>query len=122
MHRTQDGVSLCELHRIRNRGDTEIRDLDRSVILDQDVLRFDVAVNDVVFMRFDDGCQELIHDLQGFLLIHSASGCNQFFQCFTADVLHHNEVLTFIFPHIVDFHNVGMVQTAGRIGLPLKAQ
>jgi hypothetical protein len=50
---------------IRNHGDTEIRDLDRLVRAEEDVVRFDVAVYHAPLMDVVERRGALVYDLDG---------------------------------------------------------
>ena len=71
--RAQYFVSSRQKRLMRNFGDAEIQDLYGALRLQEDVLRFDVAMNDVVFVGSSHRLEELMGDRQRFVDGHDTA-------------------------------------------------
>ena len=120
MHASHDHVGLGQLNRVGCQRNTEVAQFHRSVVLDQNVLGFDIPVNDPVFMRRHDAGYQLAHDVDGFFFRQSASLSHQILQGASLDVFHDDEVFPVILPDIVDFHDIRMGQLGRRVGFSLE--
>jgi len=115
-------ITLRQLYRIVRQRNSEIGNLYRTIILNQNILRLDIPVNNIVFMRMLYGAGQLNHDVYSLFLMQCPTLGNQLLQCTAAYIFHYDIVTSLKLSDIVYIHYIGMVQLADCIGLPLKAQ
>ena len=120
MHRSQGlaGGRHCGLG--GRLGDTEIRHLYISGGRHHDILRFDVSVDDSAHVRHLQRLRDLDGDLHHFLRAQHIPAFNVFLQGNAIDVFHDNIVTADLMPQVIDSHNIGMGQAAGRQGFLFK--
>ncbi len=98
----------------------EIHHLYRSVILYHNILRFDIAMDNIILMgMFNSGCQ-LFHNIDGFFLMQSSPLGKKLFQRLTAYVFHNDIMFVLVFTYIIYIDDIRMIQLAGGICLSLK--
>jgi hypothetical protein len=101
--------------------DAEIENLEAPPLIDHQVGRFDVAVDDSCLVRMREPGAQLGHQLQ---LLANREGCaplDLFGERFTADVLHHDVRRALELARVVDIDDVGVVQRGKRAGLTREA-
>ena len=101
--------------------DAEVRDLDAPLVVDEDVVRLDVAVDDAVPVRVAEGGEHLPHvgdrDRDGA----RAAGDDQLLERPPLDVLHDDEVRAAGLAAVEDRDDVRMRETGGVRRLPPEA-
>ena len=96
-------------------GDAEVRHLDLALLGNNDILRFDIPVDDVVAV----GCRQSHRDLDGDR--HGLARYKPFFFLNIAlerdpvDQLHDDVVGAFFLAHIIDIDNIRVHQTGSRL-------
>ena len=103
--------------RSRDLGHAEIRDLDRAVLVDHDVGRLDVAVNDALFVGIIQCCRGLVQHVEDGLLVRWLIAEQQLFQRRPVHALHRDVGDIGLFAHVVNHHDAGMRQSASRLSL-----
>ena len=101
--------------------DAEVHDLDVAIGLDHDVLRLDVAVDDLVLMRDGERGADLAADLRDLLGVERAVAADAALEVGAAQVFHHDEIGVAVAAPVIDAHDVGALQAGGRLGLLLEA-
>ena len=94
-------------------GDAEVRHLHLAVTADDDVLGFDIPVDNVVLMGGGDALGNLKGHADGFLGLHFAFFLNVLLEGDSVHQLHHDIVQLPLVHNVVDVDNVGVGQ-AGR--------
>ena len=108
------------LHRGRpaELGEAEIEDFElkfpRGLPDHHDVGRLDVAVDDVVRLRGDEGLEGLINHLGEILLGQDTTG-HRLVEGLALEQFHHDETALLILPHVEDSDDVGVVQARERL-------
>ena len=101
-------------------GQTEVGDFHPAALVEQDVLRFDVAVDDAFFVSELQGVADLRDDLQGLGRLELAGP-----QCLAdVDAVHelHDEIIDVAdMPEVMHADDVGMVELRKRFGFAGKA-
>ncbi len=120
MGTAHDCIVPGQLYGIVGDRNSEIRDFHSSIIFDQYILRFDVPMNDLMFMSMTDRAGQLFHDRHSLGHIKRPTLHDQLFECPPPHKFHHDIVKSFGFPHIINVNDIGMRQFACRIGLPLE--
>ena len=103
--------------RAAHQSQTEVRDLDQSAIDDEQVGRFDVAVDDALLVGGLQSGGGLQHDASRPGLLDCFFRTQDLMQAAARDVLHDEEVATFILAHRVDLDDVGVVEASGALRL-----
>ena len=125
---TQDclGLRECGLCVFDRACDAEVHDLDPAVRGDLHIGRFDVSVHDARAVAEGQGIEDAEHVLDGLLGI-DALAVDQFPQCLTGDVLHHDvgaghtiRALGFDLTGVIDRHDRVMVERSHSLGLALE--
>ena len=117
----EDRVVLREVAVLRP-GDAEVHHLDVAVGLHHDVLRLDVAVDDVVTVRHGERLRDLGADLGDLLAVERAMLADAALEVGAAQVLHDDVVGVGVLAPVVDAHDVGALQRRGGLGLLLEAR
>lgn len=117
MHGTDDRTGLGDRRRRDRPGDPEIRHFDPAVSADQDVMRFDVPVNDLVLVGMIQRIANLGRNPDGLFHLQRRAFLDDFVEIMAFDVFHDN-VMDFVFlPHVVNADHVRMGQGSGRLRL-----
>ena len=101
--------------------DAKVHDLDVAVGQHHDVLRLNVAVDDLVLVGDRKRGADLRADLRDLLWIEGAVALDAALKVGTAQVLHDDVVGIAILAPIVDAHDIGGGETCCCLGLLLKA-
>src|SRR5450759_279404 len=114
MRGPQDGARSS--HRARRAGprDTEISHLYLTGLGNDDVLWFNVPVNDLVFVRELHRLGDLHGDVNDLLRRQRRVFLNQFLQGRALDVLHDDEIDAVFLTDVVDADDVGVVELSRR--------
>ena len=96
-------------------GDAKIRDFYFSFLGDDDILRFDIPVHNVLRVRGFDSLAYLYGDTDGFLHLKTFLFLDILLQGDAFHQLHDNVMEIFRFPYVKYVDNVGMRQTGGRL-------
>ncbi len=120
VRRAQHGRGLCHDGVLRAR-DAEVHDLHVAVGLHHDVLRLDVAVDDVQIVRHGEGLAHLRADLGDLALVDGAALVDGRLQVGSAHELHDDVVGAVVLAPVVHVHDVGALQVGGGGGLLLEA-
>ncbi|VWM24260.1 Uncharacterised protein [Collinsella intestinalis] len=116
----QDVVVLGEMAVLGAR-DAEVHHLDVAVGQHHDVLRLDVAVDDLVLVCNGEGAADLRADLGDLLGIEGAMAAHAALEVGAAQVLHDDVVRVAVFAPVVHAHDVGALQTGCGLRLLLEA-
>ena len=122
MYRAHHIISLRQLHRALRQGNAEVQHLDRAIRFDNDVLRFDITVNDAAAMSFTGRCSQLLHNINRFFGEQSPALLNHFLQRLAGDIFHNDVVMSFILTDIIDFNNIRVGQCCCGLSFPFKTQ
>src|SRR5579875_3551573 len=120
MHGTHAGAGLGQAGVAHAFGDPEVDNLDVAGIVDQDVLRFDVAMDESVQMRVVERGGNLSDDERGALDTKRALAIDQLFEVSPRDIFHHDVAGLAILSDIVDADDIRMGQSRGRLRLSLE--
>ena len=118
--RAENGGRLG-VHRVLCARDAEVHHLHVAVGLDHDVLRLDVAVDDILVMRDGKRLAHLRADFGNLALVERAALHDAGLEVGAADVLHDDEVRAVVLTPVVNVHDVGALQVGGRRGLLAEA-
>jgi len=102
-------------------GQAEVGDLHAIAFLDQDVARFDIAVDDAMFVGEGQPVGHLRHQAGGPLegdLFFPAQNAGQ---VRALDELHGDEAQALLLAHVIDGDDVRMGELASRFGLDIEA-
>ncbi len=102
-------------------GDAEVAHLDLAVGRQQDILGLDVAVNHAMRVRHVEGLAELLDDGHHGCQRQRRVSIDQTLERTTLDIFHHQITQPIIVAHVVDGHDVGMLEHAGQVRLLLEA-
>ena len=122
--RAERDAHFGEVHGVafaREAGQAEVGDLHFTRAGEHDVLGFDVAVNDSLFGRFDQGRGGLTHDAQGVGKVGGAVAGEPVAKVLPFDVFLGNEVQAVDVAHLVDLNDTGMDQAGCRPGLAFES-
>ena len=112
---TRRGIS-----RLANLGKPEVEDLHSTLRRNLDIGRFQVAVDDALFVRGFEGCGDLSSNLQGLLQRHS-SASDSLGKSFPFHEFEHQERgAASLLLKIVDDGNIRMIQRSQNSRLALK--
>ena len=120
VRRSENGGRLG-VHRVLCARDAEVHHLHVAVGLDHDVLRLDVAVDDVLVMGDGKRLAHLRADFGDLALVERTSLHDAGLEVGAADVLHDDEVRAVVLAPVVNVHDVGALQVGGRRGLLAEA-
>ena len=109
------------VHGVLRSGDAEIHHLHVAVGLHHDVLRLDVAVDDVQIMRHRQGLAHLRAYLGHLALVDGAALVDGRLQVASAHELHDDVVRAVVLAPVVHVHDVGALQIRGSGGLLAEA-
>ena len=101
-------------------GNAEVHDLDVAIGLHHDVLRLDVAMDQILVVSNVERRAHLRTNFRNFALVERAARLDAGLQIGAADELHHNVVRAVIVAPVVDVHNVGTLQVGGSSGFLLE--
>ena len=101
--------------------DAEVHHFDVAVGLDHDVLRLDVAVDDVEAVGHGQRLANLAADFGDLALVDGAALLDGGFQVGTADVLHDDVVRAVVLAPVVHVDDVGALQVGGACGFLFEA-
>src|SRR5713226_603488 len=102
-------------------GDAKIRNINMVPGAEQDVLRFEVAVNHVNAVGRRERRRELPHDVEHALKRQAAFLAQRLREVASIDIRHGDELHAVVFAKVVDAQNVGMRNAAGQQQLVLEA-
>ena len=102
--------------------DAKVHHLDVAVRLHHDVLRLDVAVDDVVAVRDGERLRNLRAHLGDLLAVQGAMPADAALEVGPAEVFHDDVVGVAVAPPVIDGDDVGALQRRGRLGLLLEAR
>ena len=114
------GVAARRPGRPRHFGQAEIKNLGVTAIGNEDVRRFDIAMDNPFAVR---GLKRVGHfncEREQALLFHG-SAFNQVLQCLARKTFHHDEQMSIVLADLVDGANVGMIQGRSSASFPAKA-
>ena len=120
VRRAQHGRRLRH-DRVLGARDAEVHDLHVAVGLHHDVLRLDVAVDDVQVVRHRQGLAHLRADLGHLALVDGAALVDGRLQVAAAHELHDDVVRAVVLAPVVHVHDVGALQVGRSGGLLLEA-
>lgn len=98
---------------------TEVDNLDSRVAvlsLEDDVLRLEVSMHEVVSMEVDNGRKNLFNDVTSHFLGEGIELHDSVEELTALQVLSHNEEVFLVLIELVDLHDVGMVLQGQKIG------
>jgi len=101
-------------------GQTEVGDPDLIVEIDQDVGRFEVAVQDAVLVGIMHGLGDAA-DVSGGLARRQRTAADEAGQILAFDIIHREERLALDVADFVDGDDVGVPQAGGGLGLAMEA-
>lgn len=116
-----DHVSGAGKRRLPDTGDAEIRQARRSVLREQHVARFDVPVNDLQVMGSRQRIRELERDIDGSSYRKTSFFRQKIGEGAAGDELHDDVVVARLAPACKHFDDVGVVERAQGIALPLES-
>jgi hypothetical protein len=118
--RSHDHASLCP--RVVNEpGNSKVNHADGRVSLYDDIRGLNVAVNYAVFMCVLE-CASELHDVaELFKERNGGAPFNQMVQTLSVQVFHDEERHPVISPHLINGHNIGMVQASRGLRFSLEA-
>ncbi|GBD17044.1 hypothetical protein HRbin26_01957 [bacterium HR26] len=102
-------------------GDAEIGDLDRALLVHQDVLGLDVAMDEAMPVGVVERGSDLADDVGGVLDSERCLAQDQVLERLPAHVLHDDVVDPVVMAYVVDVDDVRMGEARGRLGLTLEA-
>ena len=123
-------VVRCAIHLVHDRiwlavvmRCAEVDHLDRSAIvdIDEDVLRFQVAMRHVPPMAVGDGLKDLLGNDGRFVLGEDSARSDLLKEFTTVTELCHQEDIALVLVDLVESHDVGMVQVGEDVNLVLQA-
>lgn len=89
-----------------------------SQMVDQDIVRLDIPVDNPVIVGVCDSRHDLLHDLDRFFWMKGAGLVYVFFQGHPLYVLHHDIIDVIFFSDIINADDIRMVETCGGLGFP----
>ena len=98
-------------------GNAEVRYLDLSLRGNDNVLGFDIPMNDILLVGRLDAPSHLDGNADGLFEVQPALLFNISLEGNTLHIFHHDIVHAVLAAYIVDIDNVGMLQTRRRLGL-----
>ena len=98
-------------------GDTEVRHLYLTVFGDNDILRFDIPMNNMIIMRSLNSHAYLDSNTYRFLVRQTRLFFNVFFEGDAFYQLHYDIVDSVLFSYIIDIYDIGMHQSRCRLCL-----
>jgi hypothetical protein len=101
-------------------GDAEVGDFDASLAIEQDVFRFDVAVNDALLVGELEGFADAGDDRQCFLGLETAFA-EELAEAGAIDVFHHQVEEAAGFAGVMDGDDIGMVEAGQCLGFAKEA-
>ncbi len=116
----QHGRGLV-VHGILRPGNAEVHHLHVAVGLHHDVLRLDVAMDDVLVVGHGEGLAHLGTDFGGLALVDGATLLDGGLQIASAHEFHDNEVGVVVMAPVVHVHNVGALEVRRGGGLLTEA-
>ena len=99
-------------------GDAEVHDLRRPPVGQEHVRRLHVAVDDAVLVRVAESPQHLQDERQRRPRIRPNAGADRLGEVDALQQLERHERSAFVFPELVDDHDVRVGQPRGGLGLP----
>ncbi len=97
--------------------EAEVQDLHETVAQDKDVGGLDVAVNDPLLVGVVEALADLDHDRQLVLDQQALAGGDQLAQFAALQEFHDDVELALLLTHVVDGHDVGVVEAGTGLGL-----
>ena len=98
-------------------GNTEIRYFYFAVFGNNDILRFDIPVNNMIIMCCLNAHTHLDGNAYCFLVRQTGLFLNVLFEGNALHQFHYNIVDSVFFPYIIDIYDIGMHQSCCRLGL-----
>ena len=121
MHRAHHRIAAGEGGAVGHAGDAEVRHLDVPVLMDEDILRLDVPVDDAVLM----GMLQRREDPDGDLRRHGGVDApllpDDLLEGLALDVLHHQVAVVPVHAHVQKVDDIVVGHAAGGLRLPLEA-
>ena len=102
-------------------GQAEVGDLDRAVVVDDDVLGLDVTVDQAVVVRLAEREQHRLEDVEGGPRRERPLGLHDLAQGLARHVLHGQEDVAVVLALVEDGDDVGVRERGGRAGLAAEA-
>ena len=101
-------------------GDAEVDDVGCSLLVDEDIRRFDIAVDDAFPMGIVQGVADPGDQSDDFFELEPLARCQELFQALAVHIFHGDKRLPQVFAHFVDGDNIGMGEVPGRAGFAHK--
>ena len=92
--------------------DPEVEQLHNALPIDHDVVGLDVAVNDPGIVRVGEPGAQILHERQAERELQRRRARQPLSQRLAIDVLHRHERATFVFPEVVDNHDVRVTKAS----------
>ncbi len=114
MHRTDCFVRHGPGFASGKTGNPKIRDLDGAILKQHDILRFDVAVNNPLFMCMLKRAQNLYGKMKGFFPFDLFLLIQIFFESNSVNIFFYDILNPVTEADIVNFYNIGVGQNGNR--------
>ena len=115
VRRAHDGAGLGDVgHGLHCLCEPKVRDLDAAVVAQEDVVGFDIAVDQAILLRGLERVRHADGNVGGPVERQAAAARHHLLKAFARHVLHLDEIGVLGAAHIVDQHDVGVVQPRGR--------
>jgi hypothetical protein len=101
-------------------GQAEVRNPRLISPINQDILRFEIAMNDASLVSIVDSTGNLLN-VHRRILSRERRVANNLLQISPLHIVHGEVMLTLAFPDLVDGHDVGMLELSRRFRLSTKA-
>lgn len=91
-------------------GEAKVNDFDVQVAVEEEILRLEIPMDDVLAVEILDGRHDLAELLSRNILLHSAIFHEELKNFSVVDVLHHEIERLLCLNHLVELHDVRVVQ------------
>src|SRR5688572_4354943 len=108
MNGTDYGAGLRYCRGGNGPGNPEIRYFDPSVVADKNIMRFNIAMDNLVVMGMLQRIADLCGDFHRFIRLQRGPIANDFIQISAVDILHDDIMSIFDLSDIIDAHDVRM--------------